>query len=69
MQIQDTKATHIFSAKILAYMPFNDQSFNDSLTNDIVSFEQLGPGSFNDRFYLSFFVAMHGFRESDFDYY
>ena len=24
---------------------------------------------FNDRFYLSFFVAMHGFRESDFDYY
>ena len=24
---------------------------------------------FNDRFYLSFLVAMHGFRESDFDYY
>ena len=24
---------------------------------------------FNDRFYLSFFVATHGFRESDFDYY
>ena len=22
---------------------FNDQSFNDMLTNDIVSFEQLGP--------------------------
>ena len=22
---------------------FNDQSFNDTLTNDIVSFEQLGP--------------------------
>ena len=38
-------ATHIYSAKILAYMPiFNDQSFNDTLTNDIVSFEQLGPG-------------------------
>ena len=40
-----------FSAKILAYMPyliiyaiFNNQSFNDMLTNDIVSFEQLGPG-------------------------
>ena len=33
-----------FSAKILAYMPiFNDQSFKDTLTNDIVSFEQLGP--------------------------
>ena len=26
-------------------MPYkNDQSFNDTLTNDIVSFEQLGPG-------------------------
>ena len=24
---------------------------------------------FNDRFYLSFFVATHGFRKSDFDYY
>ena len=23
---------------------FNDQSFNDTLTNDITSFEQLGPG-------------------------
>ena len=34
----NAKATHIFSAKI-----FNDQSFKDMLTNDIVSFEQLGP--------------------------
>ena len=33
---------HIFSAKILTY---NDQNFNDTLTNDVVSFEQLGPGS------------------------
>ena len=33
-----------FSAKILAYMPiFKDQSFNDALTNDIVSFDQLDP--------------------------
>ena len=23
---------------------FNDQSFNDTLTNDIVNFEPLGPG-------------------------
>ena len=23
---------------------FNDQSFNDTLTNNIISFEQLGPG-------------------------
>ena len=33
------KATHIFSAKILVY----NHSFNDTLTNDIVSVEQLGP--------------------------
>ena len=26
------------------YAIFNDLSFNDMLTNDIVSFEQLGPG-------------------------
>ena len=40
----NAKATHIFSATILAYIDaiFNDQSFNDTLTN-IVSFEQLGP--------------------------
>ena len=40
----NAKATHIFSAKISAiYTIINDQSFNDKLTNDIVSFEQLGP--------------------------
>ena len=40
----NAKATHIFPAKILAYMPyvFNDQSFNDMLTDNIVSFEGLG---------------------------
>ena len=30
---------------ISIYAIFNDQSFNDTLTNDIISFEQLGPGS------------------------
>ena len=42
----NAKATHIFQQKILSYTvyaTFNDQSFNDTLTNDIVSFEQLGP--------------------------
>ena len=29
------------------YAIFNDQSFNDTSTNDIVSFEQLGPGPEN----------------------
>ena len=32
-----------FSKNIIVFAIFNDQSFNDSLTNDIVSFEQLGP--------------------------
>ena len=29
---------------IHVYAIFNDQSFNNTLTNDIISFEQLGPG-------------------------
>ena len=38
------KATHIFFSKnVSIYAIFDDQRFNDTLTNDIVSFEQLGP--------------------------
>ena len=40
MQMQ--KLLTFFSKNISAYAIFNDQSFNDMLTND-VSFEQLGP--------------------------
>ena len=37
------KATHIFFSKnIRIYVIFNDQNFDDTLTNDIVSFKQLG---------------------------
>ena len=41
----DAKATHIFFSKNIysVYAMFNDQSFNDTLTNDNDSFEQLGP--------------------------
>ena len=35
--------TFFFSKNIIVYAIFNDQSFNDTLTNNIVSFEQLGP--------------------------
>ena len=35
---------NFFSKNISVYAIFNDQSFNDTLTNDIVSFEQLGLG-------------------------
>ena len=38
------KTTHIFSKSISVDAIFNDKSFNDMLTNDIVSLEQLGPG-------------------------
>ena len=41
MQIQ--KLPTFFSKNISVYAMFNDQSFNDTLTNDVVSFEQLGP--------------------------
>ena len=36
--------SHFFSENISVYAIFCDRSFNDILTNDIVSFEQLGPG-------------------------
>ena len=37
--------TFFFSKNIRVYAIFNDQSFNELLTNDIASFEQLGPGN------------------------
>ena len=43
----NAKATqHFFSKNIGIYAIVNDQSFNNMLTNDIVSFEQLGPDIF-----------------------
>ena len=40
----NAKATHIFFSKnISVYAILNDQRFNNMLTNNIVSFEQLGP--------------------------
>ena len=44
--------SHFFSKIISIYAIFNDQSFNDTLTNDIVSFEQLGPAwvQFQDKY-------------------
>ena len=34
-----------FKTGLTVYAIFNDQSFKDTLTNDIVSFEQLSPGT------------------------
>ena len=41
----NAKATHIFFSKNISvvFTIFNDQSFNDMLTNYIVSFEQMSP--------------------------
>ena len=36
--------SYFFSKNISIYAIFYDQSFNDTLINAIVSFEQLGPG-------------------------
>ena len=40
------KLLTIFSKNISVYAIFNDQNDNEMLTNNIVSFEQLGLGSF-----------------------
>ena len=37
------KLLTFFQQNINVYAIFNDQNFNDTLTNDIISFEQLGP--------------------------
>ena len=34
--------SHFFSKNISVYATFKDQNFNNTLTNNIVSFEQLG---------------------------
>ena len=40
----DCKSYSFFLSKhVSVYDIFDDQSFNDTITNDIVSFEQLGP--------------------------
>ena len=41
--LQMQSYSHFFSKNISTYAIFNDQSFNNTLTNNIVSFEQLGP--------------------------
>ena len=45
-----------FSKDISVYAIFNDQSFKDMFSNNIISFEQLGP----DLFYLSLFCREIG---------
>ena len=59
MSFANAKATHIFSIKILAYMwIFNEQSFNDTLSNDVVSFEQLDPGYYSQVYHRALWVYL-----------
>ena len=49
----NAKAAHIFFGKnISVYSIVNNQSFNDMLSNNIVSFEQLGPVFFGFKQHL-----------------
>ena len=44
MWVAFAQATHIFFSKnISIYATIDDKSFNDTFTNYIVSFEQMGP--------------------------
>ena len=44
------KQLTFFSKNISVYAIFNDQSFNDTLTSAVASFEQLGPGRYSSLF-------------------
>ena len=52
-------ATHIFSAKNFSIFGYHDVNFNESLTNDIVSFEQLGPVLFDVLLCYKLFSTYH----------
>ena len=52
--------SHFFSKNISVYATFNDQSFNDTLTNEIVSFEQLGHMKKNTTFMIIFILLFLG---------
>ena len=51
--------SHFFSKNISVFSIFNDQSFNDTLTNYIVSFEQLGPDIYDIRVSSNFYEVEH----------
>ena len=61
----NTIATQIFSSKnVSVYAIFNDQSFNDTLTtcNDIIRFEQLGPGNWPSSYGLASEIIKRHFQ-------
>ena len=58
----DAKANHIFFSKNISINAiFNDQYFNDMLTNCIVSFEQLSPGHVQDVLCTALMILISSF--------
>ena len=55
--------SHFFSRNIIVYAIFNNQSFNDTLTNNIFSFEQLGPGLCSP--FIHSIVSIDSVRDSE----
>ena len=51
------KLLTFFQQNISVYAIFNDQNFNDTLTINIVSFEQLGPGKYFSYFSSKIYVV------------
>ena len=70
--MSNAKATYIsFSKNISIYAIFNEQSFNNTSTNDIVSFEQLVPDLLyfeNVTEVLMLTFNLCGLSEKDFEY-
>ena len=53
------KATHIFFSKKFQHICVSlDVNFNESLTNDIVSLEQLGPGLCSHSYSLLYLMIL-----------
>ena len=56
------KATHIFFSKKFQHICVSlDVNFNESFTNDIVRFEQLGPDVYNIYVYLILYLVVFFF--------
>ena len=53
---------YFFSKNNSIYPVFNDQRFNDTFTNDIVSFEQLGPGAVTNLQWLELLMSRTKFH-------
>ena len=56
----NAKATHIFQQKFRHVCVSLDVNFNESLTNDIISFEQLGPDNLGFHRPLKFYFIAPG---------